>query len=83
MVQYKVAYVITGAIKETSRDRVYQELGLEFLADRRCSCRRFLLPENYTEALTILSFFLFFHIFLYIYFFIFKLTIMLLGKERI
>ena len=46
--------MITGAIKETSRDRVYQELGLEFLADRRCSCRRFLLPENYTETLIIL-----------------------------
>ena len=35
MVQYKAALVITGAIKGTSRDRLYQELGLESLADRR------------------------------------------------
>ena len=33
MVQYKAALVITGAIKGTSRDRLYQELGLESLAD--------------------------------------------------
>ena len=35
MVQYKAALVITGAIKGISRDRLYQELGLESLADRR------------------------------------------------
>ena len=29
MVQYRAALVITGAIKGTSRDRPYQELGLE------------------------------------------------------
>ena len=34
MVQYKAVLVITGAIKGTSRDRLYQELGLESLADR-------------------------------------------------
>ena len=41
MVQYKAALVITGAIKGTSRDRLYQELGLESLADRRWSRRLF------------------------------------------
>ena len=42
MVQYKAAFMITGAIKGTSRDRLYQELGLESLADRRWSRRLFL-----------------------------------------
>ena len=37
MVQYKAAPVITVAIKGTSHDRLYQELGLESLADRRWS----------------------------------------------
>ena len=41
MVQYKAALVITGAIKGTSRDRLYQELGLESLADGRSSRRPF------------------------------------------
>ena len=41
MVQYKAALVITGAIKGTSRDRLYQELGLESLADGRWSRRLF------------------------------------------
>ena len=34
-VQYKAAFAITGAIKGISRDTLYQELGLESLADRR------------------------------------------------
>ena len=34
-VQYNAALVITGAIKGTSRERLYQELGLESLRDRR------------------------------------------------
>ena len=34
MVQYKTALVITGAIKGTSRGRLFQELGLESLVDR-------------------------------------------------
>ena len=34
-VQYNAALAITGAIKGTSRDRLYQELGLESLKDRR------------------------------------------------
>ena len=35
MIQYGAALVISGAIKGTSRDRLYQEIGLESLADRR------------------------------------------------
>ena len=35
MVQYKAPFAITGAIKETSRDGLYQGHGLESLADRR------------------------------------------------
>ena len=41
MVQYRAALVITGAIKGTSRDRLYQELGLESLANTRWSRRLF------------------------------------------
>ena len=37
MVQYKAPFAITGAIKETSRDGLYQGHGLESLADRRWS----------------------------------------------
>ena len=35
MVQYNAALVITGTIKGTSRYRIYRELGLESLAERR------------------------------------------------
>ena len=41
MVQYKAALMITGAIKGTSRDRLYQELDLESLEDRRWPRRLF------------------------------------------
>ena len=41
MVQYRAALVITGAIKGTSHHRLYQELGLESLADRKWSRRLF------------------------------------------
>ena len=34
-VQYNAALAITGVIRGTSRDRIYQELGLESLSDRR------------------------------------------------
>ena len=34
-VQYNVCFVITGAFKGTSRERLYQKLGLESLKDRR------------------------------------------------
>ena len=33
MIKYKAVLVITGAVNGTSRDRLYQELGLEFLVD--------------------------------------------------
>ena len=33
MGQYNAALIITGAFKGTLRDKIYQELGLEFLAD--------------------------------------------------
>ena len=41
MIQYRAALVITEAIKGTSRDRLYQEIGLESLADRRWPRKRF------------------------------------------
>ena len=34
-VQYKAPLAITGAIQDTSRDKIYQELGLESLKSRR------------------------------------------------
>ena len=45
MVQYNAALVITGAIKGTSRDRIYRELGLESLAERRWSRKIFLFHK--------------------------------------
>ena len=41
MILYKAARVITGAIKRTSHDKLYQDLGLESLIDRRWSHRLF------------------------------------------
>ena len=41
MVQYRAALVITEAFKGTSRHRLYEELGLESLANRRWSRRLF------------------------------------------
>ena len=41
-VQYNAALAITGAIKGTSREKLYQELGLEYLHQRRWM-RRFCL----------------------------------------
>ena len=35
MVQYNAVFIIAGAIKFTARVKLYQELGLESLADRR------------------------------------------------
>ena len=37
MVQYNAALAFTGAIKGTSRDHIYRELGLESLAERKWS----------------------------------------------
>ena len=36
-VQYNAELIITSGIKGTCRDKIYQELGLESLADRRRS----------------------------------------------
>ena len=33
MVQYDAALIITGAFKWTSRNKIYEELGLEYLLD--------------------------------------------------
>ena len=41
MVQYNAALFIIGASKGTSRDRIYRELGLESLAERRWSRKTF------------------------------------------
>ena len=41
MTQYRVALFITREIKGTSRDRLYQEIGLKSLADRRWSRKIF------------------------------------------
>ena len=37
LVQYKAALIITGTIKRTCRDKIYQELGFQSLAGRRWS----------------------------------------------
>ena len=55
MVQYNAALVITGAIKGTSRDRIYRELGLESLAERRWSQKVFFLPKNNKWSFTCIS----------------------------
>ena len=41
MIQYRTALVVTGAIKDTSCDCLYQEIDLESLADRRWFVRYF------------------------------------------
>ena len=41
MVQYNAALVITGAIKDTSRNLIYRELGLESLTEWRWSYQIF------------------------------------------
>ena len=44
-VQYPAALIITGAIEGISRERFYQELGLESLCDRR-SYRKLVFAYN-------------------------------------
>ena len=41
MVQYNAGLIITSAFKRTSRDKIYEELGLESLADRRWTRKLF------------------------------------------
>ena len=51
MIKYKAVLVITGMINETSRDRLYQELGLELLVDDHKSS----LLHNITQGLLVSS----------------------------
>ena len=53
MVQYSAALIITGAFTRTSRDKIYQELGLESLADRRWT-RKKKFSQNNLRITTIL-----------------------------
>ena len=46
LVQYKAALAITGAIQSTSRDKIYQELGLESLKSRRWCKHPWILKEE-------------------------------------
>ena len=55
MVQYKAALVTTGAIKGTSRDRIYRGLGLEPLAERRWSRKIFFFSQNNKWSFTCIS----------------------------
>ena len=41
MVKYNAVLIITGAFKRTSRDKIYQELSLESLTDRRWTSQIF------------------------------------------
>ena len=43
MFPYNAALIITGAFKGSSRDKIYQEFGLESLADQRWSRIRWLI----------------------------------------
>ena len=49
MVQYKAALAITGTIMGTSLDRIYQDLGLESLADKRWSRNLFPSTKLYRD----------------------------------
>ena len=55
-VQYKVAVAITGAIQGTCHDKIYQELGLESLKNRRwykhLSCMLKIMNEEAPKYLT-------------------------------
>ena len=67
MFQYKAALVITGTRKRTFRDRLYQEFGVESLADKSSSLAFFSFTKLNRDS---------FHP-------IVRLNIMLLVKERI
>ena len=49
-VQYSAALIFTGTIKGTSRERLYKELGLESLCDRR-SCRKLVFSYKIVKGL--------------------------------
>ena len=48
-IQYNAALAITGTIKGTSRDRLYQELGLESLSSRRWSRKLLAFHKYFTN----------------------------------
>ena len=50
MVQCHICLLLTGVIKKPSRDRVYQQLGLEFLADQRWS-RKLVFYHKITKGI--------------------------------
>ena len=54
-VQYKAALAITGAMQGTSRDKVYQELGLETLKSgrryKRLSCMFSIMKKEFPNYL--------------------------------
>ena len=50
-VQYSAASAITGAIRGTSKQKLYQELGLESLKVRRCLRRMSYLYKNISTKL--------------------------------
>ena len=51
-VQYNAALAITGAIKGTSCEKLHQELGLEYLQQRRCMRRLCLFSKVASTKLT-------------------------------
>ena len=51
MIQYWAALIITGAIRGTSCDCLYQEIGLESLADRRWSRKMLFFHKIASELL--------------------------------
>ena len=53
IVQHNAALIITGPFKGTSRYKIYQELGLESLADRRWTRKLFFFSQNNLRITTI------------------------------
>ena len=49
-VQYNAALAITGAIKGSSREKLYQELGLEYLYQRRWARKLYLLYKVFSTG---------------------------------
>ena len=47
MVQYNAAIMISGAFKGTSHDKIYQELGLEPLADQGSTRKQFFFTKSF------------------------------------
>ena len=60
-VQYNVALAITGAIKGSSREKLYQELGLEYLYRRRWARRLCLLYIKFYQLVNHPIFMIFYH----------------------